>query len=51
MNQIKKTLHHQICLLFIKNDFNYMMNGEEVIDKVSCSVVDLMPKDKSKTIF
>lgn len=34
-----------------QNDFNYMMNGEEVIDKVSCSVVDLMPKDKSKPFF
>ncbi|MBK9791778.1 MAG: outer membrane lipoprotein carrier protein LolA [Sphingobacteriales bacterium] len=34
-----------------QNDFNYMMNGEEVIDKVNCSVVDLMPKDKSKPFF
>lgn len=34
-----------------QNDFNYMMNGEEVIDKTNCSVVDLMPKDKSKPFF
>ncbi|HUM53118.1 MAG TPA: outer membrane lipoprotein carrier protein LolA [Chitinophagales bacterium] len=34
-----------------KNDFNYMMNGEEVIDKVNCAIVDLMPKDKSKPFF
>ncbi len=34
-----------------QNDFNYMMNGEEVCDKTSCSVVDLMPKDKSKPFF
>ncbi len=34
-----------------QNDFNYMMNGEEIIDKTNCSVVDLMPKDKSKPFF
>ena len=34
-----------------QNDFNYMMNGEELIDKVNCSVVDLMPKDKGKPFF
>ena len=34
-----------------QNDFNYMMNGEEVIDKTTCSVVDLMPKDKTKPFF
>jgi outer membrane lipoprotein-sorting protein len=34
-----------------QNDFNYMMNGEEAIDKINCSVVDLMPKDKSKPFF
>lgn len=34
-----------------QNDFNYMMNGEEVVDKTNCSVVDLMPKDKSKPFF
>lgn len=34
-----------------QNDFNYMMNGEETVDKTSCSVVDLMPKDKSKPFF
>ncbi len=34
-----------------KNDFNYIMNGEENIDKTNCAVVDLMPKDKSKPFF
>jgi outer membrane lipoprotein carrier protein len=34
-----------------QNDFNYMMNGEEVIDKTNCSVVDLMPKDKRQAVF
>lgn len=34
-----------------QNDFNYMMNGEELVDKANCSIVDLMPKDKNKTFF
>lgn len=34
-----------------QNDFNYMMNGEDVVDKTNCSIVDLMPKDKSKPFF
>ncbi len=34
-----------------QNDFNYMMNGDDVIDKTNCSIVDLMPKDKSKPFF
>ncbi len=34
-----------------QNDFNYMMNGEEVIDKTNCSIVDLMPKNKNKPFF
>lgn len=34
-----------------QNDFNYMMNGEEAVDKTSCTVIDLMPKDKSKPFF
>jgi outer membrane lipoprotein carrier protein len=34
-----------------QNDFNYMMNGEEVVDKTNCAIVDLMPKDKSKPFF
>jgi outer membrane lipoprotein-sorting protein len=28
-----------------------MLNGEEVVDKTNCSIVDLMPKDKSKPFF
>jgi outer membrane lipoprotein-sorting protein len=34
-----------------QNDFNYMLNNEEELDKASCSIVDLMPKDKSKPFF
>lgn len=34
-----------------QNDFNYMMNGEELIDKTNCAIVDLMPKDKTKPFF
>lgn len=34
-----------------QNDFNYIMNGEEVIDKTVCAIIDLMPKDKSKPFF
>jgi len=34
-----------------QNDFNYMMSGEEGVDKIICSVIDLMPKDKSKPFF
>ncbi|MCB0508531.1 MAG: outer membrane lipoprotein carrier protein LolA [Chitinophagales bacterium] len=34
-----------------QNDFNYMMNGSDVVDNVNCAVVDLMPKDKSKPFF
>jgi outer membrane lipoprotein-sorting protein len=34
-----------------QNDFNYMLNGEEVVDKTTYSIVDLMPKDKSKPFF
>lgn len=34
-----------------QNDFNYTMNGEESIEKTTCSLVDLMPKDKSKPFF
>ncbi|HOU47055.1 MAG TPA: outer-membrane lipoprotein carrier protein LolA, partial [Chitinophagales bacterium] len=28
-----------------------MLNNEEELDKASCSIVDLMPKDKSKPFF
>lgn len=34
-----------------QNDFNYMMNGEDLVEKTDCSVIDLMPKDKSKPFF
>lgn len=34
-----------------QNDFNYMMNGEEVVERTNCAVVDLMPKDKNKPFF
>ena len=34
-----------------QNDFNYMLNSDEELDKTSCSIVDLMPKDKSKPFF
>lgn len=34
-----------------QNDFNYMMNGDEVVDKATCAIVDLMPKDKNKPFF
>ncbi len=34
-----------------QNDFNYMINGEEVIDKKNCTIVDLIPKDKDKPFF
>jgi outer membrane lipoprotein-sorting protein len=34
-----------------QNDFNYAMSGEEYIDKINCSMVDLMPKDKTKPFF
>jgi outer membrane lipoprotein carrier protein len=33
------------------SDFNYMMNTNENIGNISCKVVDLMPKDKTKPYF
>ena len=34
-----------------QNDFNYVMNNEDMIEKTNCFTVDLMPKDKSKPFF
>ncbi|MDB5227700.1 MAG: gliding motility protein [Bacteroidota bacterium] len=34
-----------------QNDFNYVMSGEEMVEKTNCYMVDLMPKDKGKPFF
>lgn len=34
-----------------QNDFNYILNGDEMIEKSNYTIVDLMPKDKSKPFF
>ena len=34
-----------------QNDFNYILNGEDNIDKTECTIIDLMPKDKNKPFF
>lgn len=34
-----------------QNDFNYMMNGDDVIDKTNCAVVDLKPINTDKPFF
>ncbi|HPA35641.1 MAG TPA: outer membrane lipoprotein carrier protein LolA [Chitinophagales bacterium] len=34
-----------------QNDFNYMLNGEEWIDKSNCSIIDLKPIDTDKPFF
>lgn len=34
-----------------QTDFNYMMNGTEAINSVNHTIVDLMPKDKTKPYF
>ncbi len=34
-----------------QNDFDYLMNADEAIDKVNCAVVDLKPKKSDKPFF
>lgn len=34
-----------------QTDFNYMLNGKETLDGTTFSILDLMPKDKTKPYF
>jgi outer membrane lipoprotein carrier protein len=34
-----------------QTDFNYMLNGEETINNCICKIVDLKPKDTSRSYF